>query len=250
MLPTPDAPPRSFWPNETEVAGVILCGGTGSRLFPLTLEHQKSMLPVLGKPVLQHVIEFWQPWVSRFIFVVKHQKEEVIAFVESLSLPAVWVEPPELTGIADGLYQTRDLVGDHFIAVLGDCVCRGELDLPEGLEQGVVVWPTGADEDIHRSYSVELEGQRVIRLVEKPRVLPNRLCGTGYYFLQRRVFDYIERQQPSALRGEKEITDVLQSMVAAGEALSAIRLRGGYVNVTFPEDLARAEKVLQGLQLP
>ena len=107
---------------------------------------------------------------------------------------------------------------------------------------GVV--PTDEPDDIRRSYSVELDGDRLARVVEKPTVLPNDLCGTGFYFFDQRAFRYIERVQPSAVRNEKEITDVLQLMIDAGETLSAARLHGGYVNINLPRDLDRAETIL------
>jgi len=235
---------RPFWPEEEDVAGVVLCGGAGNRLFPLTLQHQKTMLPVAGRPLLHYVLAFWKPFVTRFVFVVKYHREEIEEYVATLPFSCQCVEPEALRGIADGIYQARALVGERFIVILGDCVCRGRLQFPSLLDQGVVIWATDNPEDIRRSYSVELKENRLVRVVEKPQHLPNNLCGTGFYFFHRRIFDYIERQPPSALRGEKEITDVIQAMIDAGEIIAPIWLEGAYVNVTFPEDLQRAEHVL------
>lgn len=241
LLPAEQQP----WPGAEEVVCTILCGGKGSRLFPRTLTTQKSLLEVAGQPILQHVIDFWSRYAHRFVFVVKHQKQGVVDYVQRLGLPAEFREPRELTGIADGIAQVSDLVGEKFIVVLGDCVCRGTFHFPRPLQQGVAVVPTAEPEDIRRSYSVELLGDRVQHVVEKPTLLPNNLCGTGFYFFDRRVFDYIARAQPSAVRNEKEITDVLQLMIDAGEPLSAVRLEGGYVNINLPADLARAEQILR-----
>jgi dTDP-glucose pyrophosphorylase len=83
----------------------------------------------------------------------------------------------------------------------------------------------------------------VLRVVEKPKVLPNHWCGLGYYFFDRRVFEYIRRTPPSALRGEIEITDVIQKMVDGGEPISPVPYRGHYINITFPEDIQRAASV-------
>lgn len=166
------SPPRPLWPADRDIACVVLCGGKGSRLFPLTIRHQKSMLPVLGRPILQHVIDFWRQWADRFVFVVKHRKLEVEEYVDSLDLRAQCVEPEELTGIADGIYRARELVGEHFIVVLGDCICSGTLRFPTQMDQGIVVWRTDHAEDIRRSYSVELDGELVRRVVEKPTILP------------------------------------------------------------------------------
>jgi len=243
MLP-PLPPEQQPWPGASDVVCAILCGGKGSRLFPRTLTTQKSLLEVAGQPILWHVLRFWSQFSRRFVFVVKHNKDAVIDYVRGLGLPAEFREPENLTGIADGIHQVRDLVGEKFIVVLGDCLCTGRFDFPQPMQQAVGVVTTEEPEDIRRSYSVELEGDRLAQVVEKPVVLPNNLCGTGFYFFDRRVFDYIERVQPSAVRNEKEITDVLQLMIDAGETISAARLHGGYVNINLPPDLLRAEAIL------
>ncbi|MEK7733794.1 MAG: NTP transferase domain-containing protein [Planctomycetota bacterium] len=82
---------------------VILCGGKGSRAYPLTLEKQKAMITVYGKPILQYIIDYWSPFASHFIFVVKYKKEEIIQYVSALSIDASFAEPKELRGIASGL---------------------------------------------------------------------------------------------------------------------------------------------------
>lgn len=232
------------WPGADDVVCAVLCGGRGSRLFPRTLTTQKSLIEVAGRPILWHVIRFWSQFARRFVFVVKHRKEDVVEYVGGLGLDAQFCEPEQLTGIADGVRQVRGLVGPRFIVVLGDCICTGHFRFPRPLEQAVGVVPTDRPDDIRRSYSVELAGDHLARVVEKPTVLPNNLCGTGFYFFDQRVFDSIERVQPSAVRNEKEITDVVQLMVDSGERVSAAYLQGGYVNINLPADLDRAAAIL------
>ena len=205
------------------------------------------MLDVHGQPIIQYIIDFWAPIAERFVFVVKHAKEELIEYVQSLPLDATFAEPEALRGIADGLSVARPLVGERFVVVLGDCVCRGTFAFPRSMQQGVGVWPTDRLEDIQRSYSVEIapETGLITRVEEKPKSPPNDLCGMGYYFFDSRVFDYIARTEPSALRNEVEITDVIGNMARAGEPVHAIPFSGDYLNVTHPEDLERAAKLLQ-----
>lgn len=232
------------WPEAEDIVCVILCGGKGSRLFPLTLQLQKSLILVNGAPILWHVVRYWSAFASRFVFVAKHHKEQVIDYVRSLEIQAEFIEPDSLQGIADGIYQVRDLVGQKFIVVLGDCVCAGNFRFRHPVDQAVGVWRTNAPEDIRRSYSVELQDDRLIHVVEKPTHLPNNLCGTGFYFFDRKLFEYIARAKPSPLRNEKEITDVIQSMIEAGEDISAAFLDGSYLNITLPEDIERAATFL------
>ncbi|MBI3755104.1 MAG: nucleotidyltransferase family protein [Deltaproteobacteria bacterium] len=232
--------PKS-WSN---VKCVILCGGKGTRLLPLSLKKQKGMIFVNGKPVLRHVIDYWRQFTDDFIFVVKYKKADIYKFAKALPINAEFVEPKELEGIANGIEQAKGLVGDKFIVVLGDCVCRGSFKIPPYMEQGVCIWETDNKEDIKRSYSVKIEKDLVSRVKEKPKRLVNNLCGMGFYFFDRKVFEYIEKTKPSLLRNEVEITDVIQSMIDAGEKISPIFFKGDYLNITYTEDLKRAEEIL------
>lgn len=223
---------------------LILCGGAGTRMLPLSLEMQKAMIPVRGRPILWHIVSYWSQYCDEFVFVVHHRKEEIIRYVATLDVPSRVVEIDGLRGIADGLLQARHVVDDAFVVVLGDCLCRGTFDRPFGSTLGVGVLQDAPEQDIRRSYSVELrpdDPSRIARVVEKPTTLPNRLCGMGYYSFDRRVFDYIRATPPSALRNEIEITDAIQRMIDGGEDVRALRFAGHYLNVTYPEDLQAAE---------
>lgn len=230
--------------NPSKTSCVILCGGKGSRAYPLTLEKQKAMISVWGRPILQYIIDYWSSFASHFVFVVKYKKEEIIQYVSSLSINASFVEPQELRGIANGLLCAENLVHDQFIVILGDCLCRGSFHLPATFEIGVGVYETKCSADIQRSYSVEISEGKIFRVVEKPKLLPNNLCGMGYYFLDHSVFDYIVKTPPSALRNEIEITDVLQKMIDDGKILRPFAFTGDYLNLTFPDDYKRALEIL------
>lgn len=230
--------------NPSKTSCVILCGGKGSRAYPLTLEKQKAMITVWGRPILQYIIDYWSAFASHFIFVVKYKKEEIIQYVSSLSLQASFAEPNELRGIANGLLCTEKLVRDQFVVVLGDCLCKGSFYLPSTFEMGVGVYETNCPDDIQRSYSVEISEGKIFKVVEKPKSLPNNLCGMGYYFLDHSVFDYIVKTPPSALRNEIEITDVLQKMIDNGKTLRPFAFKGDYLNLTFPDDYKRALEIL------
>lgn len=233
--------PKS-WSN---VKCVILCGGKGTRLLPLSLKKQKGMIDVNGKPVLKHVIGYWRQFTSNFVLVVKYKKADIYKFAKVLPINSEFVEPKKLRGIANGIYQAKDFVGDKFIVVLGDCVCRGSFKIPSYMEQGICIWETDNKEDIKRSYSVKIEKGLVLKVKEKPKRLLNNLCGMGFYFFDRKVFEYIEKTKPSLLRNEVEITDVIQNMIDAGEKISPIFFKGDYLNITYTEDLKKAGEILR-----
>ena len=231
-----------LWSN---VKCVILCGGKGTRLLPLSLKRQKGMIDVNGKPVLRHVIDYWRQWTDDFVFVVKYKKADIYKFAKTLPINSEFVEPKKLSGIANGIYQAKNFVRDKFIVVLGDCVCRGSFKIPSHMEQGICIWEANNKEDIKRSYSVKIEKGLVAKVREKPKRLINNLCGMGFYFFDRKVFDYIKKTKPSLLRNEVEITDVIQNMIDNGEKISPIFFKGDYLNITDTEDLKRAEDILK-----
>ncbi|MFZ2956937.1 MAG: nucleotidyltransferase family protein [Candidatus Ozemobacteraceae bacterium] len=243
---TPSGSLNAFPFSAEDTTLVVLCGGSGTRLWPLTLEKQKAMLPVSGVPLIRHIVDFWLPFCRNAIYVVKHGKEELTAYLETLPLDARFVEPRELRGIANGLSYVRPFVRKHFIVVLGDCLCRGVFAFPPAFALGVGVKAQAPLKDIQHSYSVEIASDTGLlsRVVEKPKNPPNDLCGLGFYFFDMRVFSYIENTHPSALRNEIEITDVIENMIRGGEPVSPVPFSGRYVNVTYPDDLEIAADIL------
>ena len=203
------------------------------------------MIEVAGKPIIQYIIEYWSQFTHNFIFVVNYRKDDVINYVKSIPINAHFAESPDLKGIAYGISIVEKLVGERFIVVLGDCMCRGIFNFPSHFEQGVGVLRTSDTNNIKRNFSVEIKNNYISRVVEKPIIIPNDLCGTGFYFFSKKVFDYIKTAKPSKLRGEIEITDVIQNMIEANEKISPVFLNGDYINITYQEDLNRAERILK-----
>jgi bifunctional UDP-N-acetylglucosamine pyrophosphorylase/glucosamine-1-phosphate N-acetyltransferase len=108
------------------------------------------------------------------------------------------------------------------------------------MERGVGVLRGASPDSIRQSYSVEERDGRITRLVEKPRTPPNDLLGMGFYFLDRTVFEYIDRTKPSDLRGEVEITDALDLVAREGPGLGAAFFEGDYVNINTTRDVDAA----------
>ena len=84
----------------------------------------------------------------------------------------------------------------------------------------------------------------ISKVVEKPKQLINNLCGMGFYFFSEKIFDYIKDTTSSELRNEVEITDAIGNMIAGGEEVFPIFFEGEYLNITFPDDIKIAEKML------
>jgi glucose-1-phosphate thymidylyltransferase len=103
-----------------------------------------------------------------------------------------------------------------------------------GVQRGALAAET------RRNYAVQADGERVVRVEEKPREVSNALCGTGCYFFQPSVCDAIRATSASERSGEHEITDVLQTL-ADGEGLRALWFDGTYININTPDDLIAVE---------
>ena len=207
-------------------------------------DHPKVMAKLKGISIIQHVIDYWKKYTQDFVFVVGYKKEEVIDFVNTLSINSDITEQKELKGIGHAVLCCENLVEEKFIVVLGDCVCKGTFDFPLNMEQGVGVWKTDNENYIKQSYSIEIENNLIKRVEEKPKRPVNNLCGMGFYFFDRIVFKYIRQTKPSILRNEIEITDVIQNMIGNNEKISPLFFKGDYINITFSRDLSTAEEIL------
>ena len=202
------------------------------------------MAEVRGLPVIAHVINYWRAYTDDFIFVVKNGKDALTDFIRTLDIRARFVEPDALRGIADGLSYVEPLVDGPFIMVLGDCFCAGDYRWGEDFSYAIGVLPDASEAQVCRNYAVLTDGPRVTAVEEKPGVAPSDLCGMGFYFFQPGIFDHIRQTSPSERSGELEITDVLATLVAAGEPLHALLLDGIYINLTTPDDLPLIEQAL------
>jgi len=223
---------------------VVLCGGAGTRLLPLSLEKQKGMIEIAGQPILKYIIDYWRQFTDDFIFVVKYKKEQLIEYIRTLPIKAQFIEPIELKGIGDGLLEVEHLVDNNFITVLGDCFCQGKFEFPCEFKRGIGVWQADLDDDILRSYSVETANDKIIKVVEKPKILVNRNCGMGFYFFNPKVFEYIKKITPNE-QGKRGITEVIQLMINGEEIIKPLYFNGDYLNVTYQNDLKRLESLIK-----
>lgn len=233
---------NKYWLNDKDLKCVVLCAGKGTRILPYSKDVPKVMLEVDNQPILCYVIDYWKQFTNDFIFVVGYKKEQVIDYVKKFPIHSTFVEQKELRGIADAINHVKNNVSGNFILVLGDCLCEGKFNFPEKMELGIGIWETNNFEDIKRSYSIEITNDVISKVVEKPKEVPNNLCGMGFYFFNPKVFDYIKITPPSELRNEIEITDVIQNMISDGETIKPIFFNGNYFNITFPEDIIKVEK--------
>jgi glucose-1-phosphate thymidylyltransferase len=234
------------------VKGIILAGGSGSRLDPLTRVTNKHLLPIFDRPMIYYPIDTLRGMGVREVMVILGGKSigdivELLADGSEFGLDLTYRYQNEPLGIAHAIGLARDFVGDDcFCVVLGDNVLTGPAlaDVASSFEQG----PFGAGcllyqvGDPQRFGVAELDGDgRVVAFEEKPQVPKSDVIPIGVYFLRPDAFEVIAGLRPSA-RGELEITEVLNHYLRNG-AFMAQRYEGEWSDAGTAESLLVAARL-------
>lgn len=236
--------------------GVLLAGGTGSRLRPITHTGPKQLIPVGNKPVLQYAIEDLREAGVTEIGVVLGNKggdkiQEFLGNGSRFGVDITYIFQGEPLGLAHAVGCARDFVGDDdFIMYLGDNILdQGVSSIIEGFEEGDFAAGIALQhvENPSRFGIAETnEGGKVLRLVEKPDDPPSNLALIGIYVFSKEVFDVVERIKPS-WRGELEITDAIQALLEEGYEVDSQVIDGWWKDTGKPEDILEANRlVLEG----
>jgi glucose-1-phosphate thymidylyltransferase len=210
------------------VKGVVLAGGTGSRLHPLTRITNKHLLPLYDRPMVTYAIEaLVQAGVRELMLVTggAHAGEffRLLSDGHAYGIDRLlYAYQEEEGGIAQALGLASRFVGDDRVAVvLADNVFEHSIERVvanfESQERGARILLARLEDRAHLSHLgvAELDGDRVVRIVEKPDDPPSDYAVTGLYLYEPIVFDVISSLQPSD-RGELEITEVNNRFVAEG----------------------------------
>ncbi|MDO7908853.1 sugar phosphate nucleotidyltransferase [Paenibacillus sp. JX-17] len=234
--------------------GIILAGGTGSRLYPLTKVTNKHLLPVGRYPMIFHAVyKLKQADVKDILIVTgKDHMGDVVNLLGSGSDMGVcftYKVQDEAGGIAQALDLAEQFVGnDQMIVVLGDNVFEDDISVfannfrQQGTGAKILIQKVP---DPKRFGVPELEGNRIISIEEKPSDPKSDYAVTGVYMFDRQVFDIIKTLEPSA-RGELEITDVNNAYIKRNQLTFDI-LEGWWTDAGTHASLARANELAQNL---
>lgn len=237
--------------------GLVLAGGKGSRLRPITHSRAKQLVPVANKPILFYGIEqLRDAGVRDIVVVVGDTGAEVRAALGDGSLLGVeisYVEQSAPLGLAHAVREARSALGDdEFVMFLGDNLLEG------GISTVVEAFRSG-DHDAHvllkqvedpTRFGVAVldEDGAITELVEKPADPPSDLALMGVYLFSPQIFASADAIEPSA-RGELEITDAISHLLASGHSVRASIHEGWWLDTGKKDDLLDANRiVLSSLQ--
>jgi len=231
--------------------GLILSGGSGTRLRPLTYTSAKQLIPVANKPVLFYGIEHLvAAGVIDIGIVVGTTAAEIEAAVGDGSrwgARVTYISQDEPRGLAHAVKISRSFLGEApFIMYLGDNILR------DGVKAFVDAFDAGSANaqilaarvpEPQRFGVIELAGNRVVRVVEKPADPPSDLALVGVYLFDHHVFDAIDKLVPSA-RGELEITEAIQQLIDDDRTVHWREVSGWWKDTGHLDDLLEANRVV------
>lgn len=204
--------------------GIVLAGGTGSRLEPLTRVTNKHLLPVGNYPMIYHPIAKLKQAGLRDIMIVTgvDHVEDMVRLLgsgEQWNVNFSYRIQREAGGIAQALGLARDFArGEKMVVILGDNIFDQDISeyvtAFENQDNGARILLKEVDQP-ERFGVPELEDDRVTGIVEKPESPPSDYCVTGIYMYDSKVFDFVDSLEPSE-RGELEITDVNNMYIDRG----------------------------------
>ena len=231
--------------------GLILSGGKGTRLRPLTYTRAKQLVPVANKPVLFYGIEaLVEAGIRSIGVVVGDTADEIRAAVGDGSpwgIDVTYIEQDAPRGLAHAVLISQDFIKDDpFVVYLGDNLLNKSIR--PFVQQFVKERPAAQILLAHvpdpQMFGVaELDGNRVIRLVEKPAKPKSDLALVGVYMFGSEIFDSVQQIKPS-FRNELEITDAIQHLIDKGLIVTPHIVDGWWKDTGKLEDILEANRLI------
>ena len=220
----------------TRRKGIILAGGSGTRLYPITIGVSKQLLPIYDKPMIYYPLSVLMLAGIREIAIIttpqdQDQFKRLMGDGSQWGLSFEWVVQPSPDGLAQAYLLTAEfLAGAPSAMVLGDNIFFGHglpkiLERADALEEGGTVFGYRVA-DPERYGVLAFEGDKVSQIIEKPAKPPSNYAVTGLYFLDASAPERAAKVKPSA-RGELEITDLLELYLKDG-LLNVEKMGRGY----------------------
>lgn len=236
----------------TDLKGLILSGGAGTRLRPITHTSAKQLVPVANKPVLFYGIEaLVEAGVEEIAIVISPETggeiREAVGDGAAFGAKVTFIEQDRPAGLAHAMLTAADFLGDSpFVMYLGDNLLRngiGELvkRFREDAPAASILLTPVADPSAYGVAS--LDGDRVVGLVEKPKDPPSNLALVGVYLFSGEIMDAARTLEPS-WRGELEITEAIQVLIDRGLPVTSEVVDGWWKDTGQVEDMLAANRLV------
>jgi len=237
--------------------GLLLAGGHGTRLRPLTFTGNKHMLPIANKPMLlyglEHLINAGIKEIGVILGPIKEDVKGLLGDGSRFGVNITYIDQPDPRGLAHAIAISDNFLRDEpFAMYLGDNMLKqGAKPLIEVFERegnDCVIGAAKVKDPSRYGVVVFDEDGRIKKLVEKPKQPVSDWALIGVYVFNRKIFEAIEKIKPS-WRGELEITDAIQVLMDSGAKVDVQFVQGWWKDTGRPEDLLEANQlVLQELQ--
>ena len=233
--------------------GIILHGGHGTRLRPLTHTGPKQLLPIANKPMSEYCLEALRnTGISEIAIIIggvaANKVQEYYGNGEKFGVKITYVNQDEPRGIAHAINLCRDFVNNEkFIVFLGDNIIKKDIsDYSKEFEKSefdASILLCEVDNPSQFGIADLNSDGSIKKIMEKPKEPPTNLAVTGIYFLTPKIFDIISRLKPS-WRNELEITDALQMLLEEGNKIGYYTITDYWKDTGTPNDIIHANKVI------
>jgi glucose-1-phosphate thymidylyltransferase len=234
-----------------DIKGLVLSGGAGTRLRPITHTSAKQLVPVANRPVLFYGLDALRAAGIREVGIIVGETadeiEEAVGDGSAFDLSVTYIRQSAPLGLAHAVLTAEEFLGDSpFVMYLGDNLLRDGIselvdDFRRGDADAIILLQRVANPS---AYGVaELEGERVVRLVEKPPDPPSDLALVGVYMFTSAIIESAKAISPSG-RGELEITDAIQHLIDRGLRVEPHTVRGWWKDTGRIEDMLEANRLI------